>query len=872
MRRSSTVSTSRQLDAVYDPVYLAGSAGPSYSALYRPVARSPAAELTVRRPDGSLVSVERHSHQPLSADATHSASSASLRRAVQGANRLKYMKRPLRAFVPPANQPLAAQQPPYTDTAPARLSNSLTSASPFAGRLLDTPSTRSSSTAAGLTNSSATDGSSSSSNSNTTMASSSLSAVVNVGSQSVYRESGSQTVPYSPDVLLDPEPSPEVVELLGLQSTLTYDNGTLPALLDAVEIVEAAREKARWEASLPPLSSVGGYEKRKRMVEQREWTEWKAKEANIRAEQERAMLTIRAQQDDRDSRQQQRIADAMEAKDREMEQRAAEADSRRREDARRAMRVLGKQRLRDEKRTAFLTGGLLEVDALSGQFAAEEEKNRSGGAAALSYNSRSIGGTSSSASALLELSRADAVFAAVDFSSEVYAPLQRNGAAVAYAHKRTVVDFDIPALSDYNTLTALHNKAVGRAQTDTERSAAEAAGAGGGAGERLRLPSIDRPVNRRESRERQHLMHVDAQIAEQKEQTSLERASEDRWATAAPNRWRKTSQATAASSTSASSTVHTHSVLSSAPVNVYKHFCPVQRAPTPSLPSSQSEEDGQRVAVTLLQRLVRGRAQQNSLITQASQRQHLIREMVQVAQQTKQQPPRDHSTSDDMRDGGSVTLAVQEQQHEGADEASSVLAAGVRSSDSAAAAVESLPVSSLSSSLMLDILLGSLLSDDVSSLLAGRQQSDALLALSSYMQQAMFVRRVREAEEAGRRQAQEELRQQQDGHFLSTQTAIKQHTAAHHTQHILQRAVTTSVQQQQQQRQQEQEAASSQSDTAGEAADVVIADLLQSFVWPEVELRVARESIATRRFVDAAHYAAQKAICTTEPLATQQCR
>ena len=245
-----------------------------------------------------------------------------------------------------------------------------------------------------------------------------------MGSQSVYRESGSQTLPYSPDVLLDPQPSPQVVELLSLQSSLTFANGLLPAMLDAVEYVEAAREKAAWESSLPPLSSVGGYERRKRMVEEREWTEWKAKEAAIRREQERTMLNIIAQQDDSDARQQQRVAQAVEAKNREMEQRAMEADERRREEKRREVRVLGKQRLRDEKRTAFLTGGLIEVDAHSGQFASEEEKTAihswsgtGGGAlrarrsdALLSSSSQPlVGGTSSSASALLDLSRADSV-------------------------------------------------------------------------------------------------------------------------------------------------------------------------------------------------------------------------------------------------------------------------------------------------------------------------------------------------------------------------------------------------------------------------------------------------------------------------------
>ena len=740
MRRSSAVSTSRALDAVYDPLYAAGSAGPANAqppatqpppSLYRPTAPSAlsstataaltadartataasaaTADFTARRADGSLISIDLHAG-PQSAGPP-AASAVSLRSAVQGASRLKYLKRPLRAFIAPTAGQSAGQQ-----SAVGATSHSLTSASPFAGRLMGSPADNSTASAtAAATQLSSVTATGGDDSGEVSAAAAHASNSVSVGSQSLYRESGSQTVPYSPDVLLDPQPSPQVLELLGLQSSLTYANGSLPAMLDAVEAVEAAREKAAWEASLPPLSSVGGHDKRKRMVEQREWTEWKAKEAAIRAEQERAMLLILQQQDDRDSRQQQRLADAVQAKGRELEERATEADQRRREEKRRAVRLLGKQRLRDEKRTAFLTGGLLEVDAHSGQFGTSEEKTAGSSWTAVGSSmrsqrgaSQSAGGTSSSASALLELSRADAVFGAVDFSSEVYAPLQRNGAAVAYAHKRTVVDFDIPALSDYQTLTALQSKALSRPHRDAAAEAAEAGAGGGGVrgGERLRLPRLGRPLNRRESTERWHLMHVDAQIAEQKEQTSLERESGDEAATAvAAGRWQRTNHASAASSSS----THHASVWSSAAVNVYKHFCPVQRAPTPSLPPSQPSKDGHRVAVTLLQRLLRGRAQQSTLLARAQHRQHLIREMVQVAQQVKQQHRAD---SNDSRVLALAAPRQQQQQQDGADEASTdITAFGEPTTDNAA--VDTMEGVPLSPSLMLDILAGSLLSDGV---------------------------------------------------------------------------------------------------------------------------------------------------------------
>ena len=117
------------------------------------------------------------------------------------------------------------------------------------------------------------------------------------------------------------------------------------------------------------------------------------------------------------------------------------------------------------------------------------------------------------------------------------------------------------------------------------------------------------------------------------------------------------------------------------------------------------------------------------------------------------------------------------------------------------------------------------------------------------------MRRVREAEEAGRRQAQEELRQRQDEHYHDTQHALQQHTAAHHTRHILQRAVAVHVEQQQQQW---QAVVASQGAINDESE---IAELLQSVVWPEVELRVARASVDGRRFLKAAHCSTRGAVC-----------
>jgi len=60
---------------------------------------------------------------------------------------------------------------------------------------------------------------------------------VDVGTQSMYRESEAQTDPYTPEVTVDPaKPTPEVLMLEGM----TFEHG-LPAGLTEVKMVELAR-------------------------------------------------------------------------------------------------------------------------------------------------------------------------------------------------------------------------------------------------------------------------------------------------------------------------------------------------------------------------------------------------------------------------------------------------------------------------------------------------------------------------------------------------------------------------------------------------------------------------------------------------------
>ncbi|XP_047130321.1 cilia- and flagella-associated protein 91 isoform X1 [Hydra vulgaris] len=97
-----------------------------------------------------------------------------------------------------------------------------------------------------------------------------------VAIQTDYRESDTQTDPYSPEYVIRPGSHPELLTL----ATLCYEHG-LPAGLAEVEIIERARAKRAWESTLPPLSNTEMYEERRKMMADHEAKEWAFRESQI---------------------------------------------------------------------------------------------------------------------------------------------------------------------------------------------------------------------------------------------------------------------------------------------------------------------------------------------------------------------------------------------------------------------------------------------------------------------------------------------------------------------------------------------------------------------------------------------------------------
>ncbi|XP_066203824.1 cilia- and flagella-associated protein 91 isoform X1 [Saccopteryx leptura] len=101
-----------------------------------------------------------------------------------------------------------------------------------------------------------------------------------VGTQTDYRDSEVQTDPYSPEYVVCQDSVPELLTL----ATLTWGRG-LPAGQAEVEMIERAREKRAWEATLPSLSDTAPFEKR-RLMNEMERKDWAFREQEIEKLQE----------------------------------------------------------------------------------------------------------------------------------------------------------------------------------------------------------------------------------------------------------------------------------------------------------------------------------------------------------------------------------------------------------------------------------------------------------------------------------------------------------------------------------------------------------------------------------------------------------
>lgn len=587
-----------------------------------------------------------------------------------------------------------------------------------------------------------------------------------LGTQSDYRESETQTDPYTPDYITAPEePEPEI---LGL-AHLSYGAG-LPASMAELKLIQRMREKRAFEASLPAITDAASFEKRKAMLEARELAEWALREEEMREEQharlEVLVDTLRAREAKVEELSEARVDLVRQEK---VAQRDAAFDAIHRERIK-LHRGLGKARVQLDAATAHMSGGYKELTS---------SHATSGGAGGVGGGRRT--------------GLRDIVSEYADHASQVYAPVQRAGKLPV---KNQVVDYGIPLITNFQGLSEL------------ERSLPASATRVHIGPPRLR-PDGHVPVASLATRKgqaiRNDLEYVDGLLeAQRAEGGAVGIAGEAR-----TNYGRRRPLVE----------------------NVYKKFEPVQRAPTPTVEAP--DEDEARRAVLLLQRLLRGRMVQNAMYEGKQHHRGLIAEL-----RADESPAAEEA--DDER----------EPLHRA-----------------------------------LDTLQGELLSgafDFASKEVVRAQQQNAVAAL---VKQAQLERRHREAEESGRRQAEQVLRlkrerQQREimaDHALTADRFLAEMldlSVARYAAATAAQAAAVQAQVVQPLLAAAEADADADADAGADAdapdshsSELVLGDLVASFLLPEVERRQAarKKELEERRFVKLAHEAVFDAVAGLQP-------
>ena len=106
--------------------------------------------------------------------------------------------------------------------------------------------------------------------------------------QTMYRESEAQTIPYTPAHIVPNGTAPEVLLLKGL----TYTSGGLSVGNKELDMIDFARMKRDVESNLPPFTDEASMLMRQRLMEAQEMREFKMREGEIDARREARILVI----------------------------------------------------------------------------------------------------------------------------------------------------------------------------------------------------------------------------------------------------------------------------------------------------------------------------------------------------------------------------------------------------------------------------------------------------------------------------------------------------------------------------------------------------------------------------------------------------
>jgi len=166
-----------------------------------------------------------------------------------------------------------------------------------------------------------------------------------VGTQSMYRESETQTDPFTPEYVVRPGSAPEVLRL----ATLSYGQG-LPAGLNEVIMIERARAKRDWEKTLSEVIDEDTKAERVCMMEEQDAMEWKWREEEIEEIQSARLQKLEEYFVERDDENVNKVNAKLESILAKQEQRKASRDFKRQREGLKVLRRLVQKRANPEKK------------------------------------------------------------------------------------------------------------------------------------------------------------------------------------------------------------------------------------------------------------------------------------------------------------------------------------------------------------------------------------------------------------------------------------------------------------------------------------------------------------------------------------------
>ena len=529
-------------------------------------------------------------------------------------------------------------------------------------------------------------------------------AAKTVATQSDYRESEAQTDPYTPDYTVRPGSAPELLTLV----SLAWGAG-LPAGLAEVEMIERARAKRAFEASLPPIDGDDpkSFEVRRKLMAEQELKEWEEREREIEAIEGARLDLIRKALEQRD-----------EEKDQANFQRLEHARQMRVAEKDKFLSSIHKRRLRALRK---LTDGRKRMEAL-----AEPDKYKR-----------------------------DIIRDYANYDSQVYAPITRLGSTM----DRNAADFEAKPeiLASLEGLMELE-ATLPRQMTTTM----------------IKKPTgrkhADPAAARKDATLGKHLAFMDTAIQKKKD-------------------------------TAAGLSVSTRSM-----ADKYAVVKPVERPPIPEVEEPEQDEQVDRAAI-LLQRLLRGRAQQNSMFSAKEKRAELIKEL------------RLSEIIDDMADDIATADAAQEQRK--------------LKSEAVASSVAGAQGEMVGTTLQF-------LSTELVRLREERKiQAMAMLAERT--------RRLREAEEGGKRAKELDARTKEDERFRAVMR-VRAGTVDKYLSEVIndtaERVAEDTAAQESLLKAEKINEVVDRLEERYNQPEVVVQDLVASFLLPEVDRQLVREEVA----------------------------